>query len=109
MRRMGWVIRLRHEHVAQYKLLHAAVWPEVLETISRCGIRNYTIYLREPENLLFAHFEYHGDDYAADMERMAQDEATRRWWALTEPCQVGFESRRQGEWWVPMTEVFHSD
>ena len=88
---------------------HAAAWPAVLKTISGCGIRNYTIYLREPENLLFAHFEYHGADFAADVARMAADETTRRWWALTDPCQQGLESRKEGEWWAPMIEVFHSD
>jgi L-rhamnose mutarotase len=106
---MGWVIGVRPEKIAEYKALHRAVWPEVLKTISACGIRNYTIYLREPENLLFAHFEYHGADYAADMARMAADETTRRWWALTAPCQQELASVRQGEWWAPMVEVFHSD
>ena len=109
MQRMGWIIRVRPEKIAQYKALHAAVLPGVLATIAACGIRNYTIYLREPENLLFGHFEYHGTDFAADMARMAADEATRRWWALTDPCQEGLESRQQNEWWAPMTEVFHND
>jgi L-rhamnose mutarotase len=109
MQRMGWVIRVRPEKIAEYKALHAAVWPAVLAMIEACGIRNYTIYLREPENLLFAHFEYHGADFAADMARMAADETTRRWWALTDPCQQGLDSRKEGEWWAPMNEVFHSD
>lgn len=109
MQRMGWVICIRPEKIAEYKALHAAAWPAVLATIKACGIRNYTIYLREPENLLFAHFEYHGVDFAADMARMAADETTRRWWALTDPCQQGLDSRKQGEWWAPMIEVFHSD
>ena len=109
MQRMGWIIRVRPEKIAEYKALHAAAWPGVLATIEACGIRNYTIYLREPENLLFGHFEYHGTDFAADMARMAADETTRRWWALTDPCQEGLESRQAGEWGAPMTEVFHSD
>lgn len=109
MQRMGWVIGIRPEKIAEYKALHAAVWPGVLATIHACGIRNYTIYLREPENLLFGHFEYHGTDFAADMARMAADETTRRWWALTDPCQQALDSRNQGEWWAPMIEVFHSD
>jgi L-rhamnose mutarotase len=109
MQRMGWIIRIRPEKIAEYEALHAAVWPGVLATIEACGIRNYTIYLREPENLLFGHFEYHGTDFAADMARMAADETTRRWWALTDPCQEGLDSRQVGEWWAPMTEVFHND
>lgn len=109
MKRMGWVIRLRPEKLAEYKALHADAWPAVLERITACGIRNYTIYLRQPENLLFAHFEYHGADFAADMARMAEDETTRRWWALTDPCQEALGSCGEGEWWAPMEQVFHHD
>ena len=58
MKRMGMVIGIRAEHIAEYKHLHAAVWPEVLAMISRCNIKNYTIFLREPENLLFWVLEY---------------------------------------------------
>ena len=61
MQRMGMVIGIKAEHIAEYKRLHAAVWPEVLAMISKCNIRNYTIFLREPENLLFGYWEYHGD------------------------------------------------
>ena len=82
---------------------------EFRRRISACGIRNYTIYLREPENLLFGHFEYHGEDFAADMARMAEDESTQRWWALTAPCQQALDSRADGEWWASMEEVFHHD
>ena len=71
MQRYGSVIGIRPEKLAEYKALHAAVWPAVLQQIQRSNIRNYTIYLREPENLLFSHFEYHGTDFAADMTRNA--------------------------------------
>jgi L-rhamnose mutarotase len=109
MKRMGMVIWLRPEHVAEYKRLHADVWPSVLAQIAVCHIRNYTIFLREPENLLFASLEYHGDDFAADMRIMAADPETQRWWALTDPCQEPLESRAEGEWWATMEEVFHVD
>ena len=55
MQRMGMVIGVKPDMIAEYKRLHAAVWPEVLELISKSNIRNYTIFLREPENLLFGY------------------------------------------------------
>ena len=106
MIRMGSVIGLRPEKIAEYKALHARAWPGVIKTISACNIRNYVIYLREPENLLFSHFEYHGADWAADQAKMAADPVTREWWALCEPCQRKMDSAREGEWWAPMEEVF---
>jgi L-rhamnose mutarotase len=109
MRRMAAVIRLRPEKAAEYEALHRAVWPDVLATIAACGLRNYSIFLRRPEMLLFATWEYHGDDFAADMARMRADPATQRWWALTDPCQDGLSTRAAGEWWAAMEEVFHVD
>lgn len=109
MKRYGMLVRLRPEAIVEYKRIHAAVWPKVLEQIKRSNISNYTIFLREPENLLFGYFEYHGADYAADMARMAADPVTQDWWAVTMPMQNPLESRGDGEWWAPMEDVFHLD
>jgi L-rhamnose mutarotase len=109
MQRMGMCLRLKTDKVAEYKRLHEAVWPEVLAMIEACGIRNYSIFLKEPENILFGYWEYHGADFTADMAKMAGDPATRRWWEVCMPCQEPFETRKPGEWWAMMDEVFHHD
>lgn len=109
MKRYGSVIGIRSEKIEEYKILHNAVWPTVLAQISKSNIKNYTIYLREPENLLFSHFEYHGANFDADMAAMAADPETQRWWALCMPCQKPFETRAEGEHWALMEEVFHMD
>lgn len=109
MQRMGHVIGLNAEKIEEYKRLHADVWPGVLKTISECNIKNYSIYLKEPESLLFAYYEYHGTDYAADMAKMAADPETQKWWSVCEPCQKPLDTRKQGEWWAKMEEVFHLD
>ena len=88
MKRMGMVIGIKPERIAEYKKTHAAVWPEVLAKISDCNIRNYTIFLREPENLLFGYFEYHGEDWAADAAKMEADPKTQEWWAIHKPMQA---------------------
>jgi L-rhamnose mutarotase len=109
MKRYGSVIGLRPEQMAEYKRLHAAVWPEVLAQIRRSNITNYSIYLREPENLMFAYFEYVGTDYEGDMAAMAKDPKTQEWWALCMPMQKPLDSRADGEWWAGTEEVFHMD
>ncbi|SDD18198.1 L-rhamnose mutarotase [Paracoccus isoporae] len=106
MIRMGSVIALNPDKIARYKELHANAWPGVLKTITECNIRNYVIYLREPENLLFSHFEYHGTDWAADQAKMAADPVTQEWWSVCEPCQKPLATAAEGEWWAPMEEVF---
>lgn len=109
MQRMGMVVGLKPEKVAEYKALHANVWPEILEQISACHIRNYSIFLKEPEHLLFGCWEYHGHDFAADAARMAAHPKTKEWWALTDPCQSRLPSAAEGEQWSMMEEVFHHD
>ena len=39
MKRYGSVIGLKPEAVAEYKRLHAAVWPEVLRQIEQSAVR----------------------------------------------------------------------
>ncbi len=109
MQRMAMVIGVKAEKLDEYKRLHAAVWPDVLAQIARSNIRNYSIFLREPENLLFGYMEYHGADFAADMEAMAADPRTQEWWRLTDPCQSPLSTRAEGEHWATMQEVFHVD
>ena len=107
MQRYGSVIKLRPEKLAEYKELHANVWPEVLQMIRACNIRNYSIYFKD--GYLFSYFEYHGNDFSADMKKMAADPNTQAWWKLTDPCQEPLETRKPGEWWASMEEFFHAD
>ena len=109
MQRMGMVIGLKPEKIAEYKDLHAKAWPDILDKISDCQITNYSIFLKEPENLLFGYWEYCGDDFEADAAKMAADPVTQKWWDLCVPCQVPLETRKDGEWWAMMEEVFHHD
>ena len=120
VQRFASVIRLRPEKEAEYRALHADVWPGVLAALTRAHVRNYSIFLRD--GVLFGYLEYVGDDYEADMARVAEDPETRRWWLLTDPCQQSVEgaaataatavtaaTAAAGEkrWWAPMEEVFH--
>lgn len=105
--RFASVIRLRPEHEDAYRQLHDEVWPQVLAALKRAHVRNYSIFLRD--GLLFSYLEYTGKDYAADMAAIAADEATRRWWELTDPCQQPLGSAAQGQWWAPAEELFHLD
>ncbi|MFT5742215.1 MAG: L-rhamnose mutarotase [Paracoccaceae bacterium] len=109
MKRMAMVIGIKPEQIPEYKRLHANTWSEILAGITDCNIRNYSIYLREPENLLFGYWEYHGTDFAADGAKMAADPKTQEWWDICMPMQDPLATRADGEWWAMMEEVFHHD
>ena len=106
-RRIAAVVHLRPEHEIEYRRLHADVWPGVLATLRRVGVRNYSIFLRD--GLLFSYLEYTGDDWTAAQAQIAADPETQRWWQLTDPMQEPLKTAAEGEWWAPAEEVFHLD
>lgn len=112
MKRYGMVIGLREDKIDEYKRLHAAAWPQVLQMIHQCNLRNYSIYLRKLEDgrhYLFSYFEYIGSNFTEDMKQMAADPTTQKWWSVCGPCQQPLADRQPGSWWAEMEEVFHCD
>jgi len=111
VQRFGSVIGLKPEKKDEYVKLHAECWPEILDMIGKCNIQNYSIYMAELKgNLyLFSYFEYTGTDFEADMQKMKDDQKTNEWWALTDPCQIRLEGTPDGEQWLSIPEVFHTD
>lgn len=105
MKRYGQIIGIDPKSFERYKEYHAEVWPDVLKMIAECNMRNYSIFHKD--GLLFAYFEYIGEDFEADMAKMATDPATQKWWEIMEPMQQPVENRKEGEWWANMEEVFH--
>ena len=111
MIRHGQVIGVKPEKLEEYKQYHAAIWPEILDKIRDCNIRNYSIYYKDVNGipLLFAYFEYVGDDFEADAAKMAADPKTQEWWDIMMPMQQPIETKAEGEWWAEMEEVFHTE
>jgi L-rhamnose mutarotase len=107
MQRYGQLIGVKPEVLEDYKRYHAAVWPEILDMIRQCNIRNYSIFYKD--HMLFAYFEYVGDDFDADMAKMAADPKTQEWWDIMMPMQQPIPTRVEGEWWASMEEVFHTE
>jgi L-rhamnose mutarotase len=110
VKRYGMVTGLQPDKVSYYKQLHAAAWPGVLKTIRASHVRNYSIYLKKinEQYYLFSYFEYTGNDFDADMKKMAADSTTQRWWKETAPLQIPLpEAAAAKQTWTMMEEVFH--
>ena len=106
-RRYGMVLKVKPDRIEEYKAYHAEVWPAVAKMITECNITNYSIYLKD--GYLFSYFEYVGDDFESDMAKMAADPVTQEWWDVMMPMQDPLPTRKEGEWWAEMEEVFHQD
>lgn len=91
----------------------------MLERLRQSHIIDYSInFLPSPPysappgvaGLLIATFKYVGDDWDRDMERIAADPETKRWWAFTDKMQSplieGAKGSEHGPWWYNCEEVF---
>jgi len=60
----------------EYREVHRAVWPELLEALRDAGWRNYSLFLRD-DGLLIGYAE--ADDLARAQQQVAQTEVNGRW------------------------------
>jgi L-rhamnose mutarotase len=109
-RRLAWVTGLKSEKAAYYEQLHANPMPGVNEMMTACNLQNVSVHKAEigGKQYLFFYCEYTGDDFDADMVKMAADPATQRWWKETDPCQEPLpDAAAQGKIWSDTKEVYY--
>lgn len=84
------VTTIKPEKEREYRLLHEAVWPGVVDQMARGNNRNFSIFLVEIDDSIYEFFyvEYVGSDQEKDSEMDRTDPANIRWWKLTDPCQT---------------------
>lgn len=106
MNRVGFVLEVRADRLEDYKREHEAVWPEMLEALSRHGWRNYSLFLRE-DGTLFGYVEVSGSFQEA-LDGMASEEVNERWQQRMAPYfeGTGDHADRMME---QLVEVFHLD
>ncbi len=108
--RYAWITGLKPEKAAYYRGLHAHPWPAVNQMIQQCHIQNFSIHECEIAGklYLFAYLEYTGDNFDADMKKMAADPETQRWWKETAPCQLPLPpAAAQGKIWSDTKEIYY--
>ena len=90
-RRVGMVIGIKPEKLAQYKALHADTNPGVRDLLSKYHMKNFSIYMQKLDDgkpYLFGYYEYDGPDYYADTARLAREQRNVDWLASTHPMQI---------------------
>lgn len=108
VRRFASVIGLVPDLEQRYRELHANAWDSVISRLKRSNIRNYSIFLAsiDGRKYLFSYCEYTGTDYERDMQRIAEDPETQRWWQETDPCQIPLPACAEGSRWSELERVF---
>ena len=71
----AWVLEVRPGYEDEYKKRHDEIWPEMLESLTQAGMRNYTIF--KHGLTLFGYFET--DDLKKTIAALAASAVDKRW------------------------------
>ena len=61
----------------EYRKRHSEIWPELAKLLKDEGIGNYSIFLDEETNTLFAYQEQSGSSSSQDL---GKTEIVKKWW-----------------------------
>jgi len=86
----------------EYRAVHRAVWPELLEALRDAGWRNYSLFLRS-DGTLVGYVE--ADDLDAAQARVAATEVNARWQAHM--SELFTSEGPPDEAWEIIPEVFN--
>lgn len=75
MANYAWVLEVRPGYEEEYKKRHDEIWPEMLEALTKAGIRNYNIFRHGLT--LFGYFET--ADLKKAQEILAVSEVNAKW------------------------------
>ena len=104
MRRHAFVMYLKPGMAAEYRRRHAAIWPELVQEHLERGIRDYSIFLDEESNTLFAFRKLTNDETTFSM---SEDEIVKRWWKYNADLMYCHDDNRPvGR---DLVEVFHRE
>ena len=105
MKRIGFLLKVKKDKIDEYKKIHAKVWPELLETLSRWGWHNYSLFMQD-DGTLFGYFETPNSLQSA-IEAMNNEEINTKWQEMMAPFFESPNGARADEILMELEEVFH--
>jgi L-rhamnose mutarotase len=103
MQRVAFQLTLRAGAEEAYDASHRAVWPEMLELLTRAGIREYSIFRRDRLLVLCMRVE----DFDESWSIVESDPVNTRWQAAMAPYFEPASGLLAGERFRMMREVFY--
>ncbi len=79
MERVAFKMYLNEGQKQEYKKRHDELWPELHQLLKNAGVSEYSIFLDEDTNTLFAFQKVSGEGGSQDL---GQTEIVQKWWAF---------------------------
>lgn len=77
MKRISFKMKLKPGMKEEYKKRHDTIWPELKALIQSTGVSDYSIFLDDETNILFAVQKQSGDQTSQDL---GENPIVKKWW-----------------------------
>lgn len=104
MQRLAFKMYLNEGQKAVYQKRHSEIWPELRQLLKDAGVSEYSIFLDEETNILFAFQKVSGD---AGSQDLGQTEIVQKWWAFM--ADVMKTNPDNSPVSIPLEEVFYME
>ena len=108
VQRIGMVIGIHPDRISAYEALHASSNAGVRDLLNKYHIHNFSIFIHPLNNdkyYLFGYYEYTGNNYRADMEKLGAEPRNQEWLSTTDRMQIPLQDERS---WSVMREVYYN-
>ncbi len=104
MNRLAFKMYLNEGQKEVYKKRHNEIWPELRQLLKDAGVSEYSIFLDEETNILFAFQKVSGEGGSQDL---GQTEIVQKWWAFM--ADVMKTNPDNSPVSIPLEEVFYME
>ena len=102
MSRVAFKMKLMPGCAAEYKRRHDEIWPQLVELLKKAGMKDYSIFLEEDTNELFAVFTAEDTDA---ITKLAGHQLMQDWWKCMSDISVS--NADNSPVITPLKEVFY--
>jgi len=102
MKRYAFKMILKPGCKDEYRKRHDEIWPELAELIRSTGVCDYSIFLDESTNTLFAVQKQSGEESSQDL---GENPVVKKWWAYM--ADIMESNPDNSPVAIPLEEVFY--
>ena len=104
MERLAFKMHLNEGQKEEYKKRHNELWPELRQLLKSAGVSEYSIFLDEETNILFAFQKVSGEGSSQDM---GSNPIVQKWWAYMADIMEANDDNSPVM--VPLDELFYME
>src|SRR5689334_22174491 len=102
MKRVAFKMKLFNGREDEYKKRHDKIWNELKEQLKQTGIKDYSIFLDEKTNCLFAYLSV---EDVAKLDELSNEPVMKKWWSYMKDIMETNEDDSPVT--IPLKEVFY--